>query len=131
MKRRRAREYALQMLFRHEFTGDGPEAFWQGRREEEEVVRFANAVVEGTLKHLDEIDALIKDAAEHWVLERMAAVDRNILRAGVYEIMYAGDIPTAVAINEALEIAKKYSTTESASFINGILDRVAKRKEGA
>jgi len=87
--------------------------------------------VQGTLQHKEEIDALIRKAAEHWVLERMAAVDRSILREAAYEIMYVEDIPPAVTINEALEIAKKYSSEESASFINGILDRIAKWKAGS
>jgi N utilization substance protein B len=131
MKRRRAREYALQALFQYEFTGKEPDlrSFWEGKREEKEVVRFSNSIIMGTIRHMPEIDAVIRQTAEHWVIERMAAVDRNILRAAVYELLYARDIPPAVAINEALEIAKKYSTSEAASFINGILDRVHKRRQ--
>jgi N utilization substance protein B len=103
------------------------DAFWQDIREKDlEVVRFANALAEGTLRHLDDIDFAIKGAAEHWVLERMAAVDRNILREAAYEILYLEDIPPAVTINEAVEIAKKYASAESAAFINGILDKIAK-----
>ena len=104
------------------------DAFWLDVKEEDlDVVSFANALVEGTLGHLKDIDSAITVAAEHWVLERMAAVDRNILREAAYEILYLEDIPPAVTINEALEIAKKYASKESAAFINGILDKIAKR----
>lgn len=127
MKRRKAREYALQILFQHEFAGGNADiaSFWSDKHEKPEVVEFANAIARGTIENLGEIDAAIARAAEHWVLERIAAVDRNILRAAAYELLFRKDIPPAVAINEALEIAKKYSSAESASFINGILDRIA------
>ncbi len=85
--------------------------------------------MQGTIDNMEEIDRVIKEAAEHWEMERMAAVDRNILRFAVYEILYRSDIPSAVTINEALEIAKKYSSLESAPFINGLLDRIAKDKK--
>ena len=132
MKRRNAREYALQFLFQSEFIDneqikDHLKQFWADKENDAEVKKFANDLIEGTLSMLDEIDKEIKEAAEHWVLERMAAVDRNILRFAVYELIGRRDIPSAVTINEAIEIAKKYSTLESASFINGILDRVAKK----
>ena len=130
MKRRHAREYALQMLFQRDFI-ESPEElsrFWEGKDVTLEVQEFANRIALGTSKHLEEIDEAIKASAEHWVLERMAAVDRNILRAGAYELLFGADIPQAVAINEAIEIAKKFSTTESASFINGILDRISKKR---
>ncbi len=128
MKRRLAREYALQMLFQRDFIESEEElaVFWEGKDVDPEVREFANRIARGTLKNLNEIDEAIKASAEHWVLERMAAVDRNILRAGAYELLYRDDIPRAVAINEAIEIAKKFSSSESASFINGILDRIAK-----
>jgi N utilization substance protein B len=131
MKRRRAREYALQMLFQKEFTEAGSDlaAFWGEKEEDEDVVSFANGIVRGTLENLAAIDGEIRNAAEHWVLERMAAVDRNILRAAAYEILYMEDIPPAVTINEALEIAKKYSSADSAAFINGILDRIAHKRK--
>ena len=80
----------------------------------------------GTKLHEAKIDELICEYAEHWELERMAVVDRNILREGIFEILWAGDVPPKVAINEALEVAKKFSTQESSRFINGILDRVHK-----
>jgi N utilization substance protein B len=129
-RRRRARQYALQLLYEYEFADGEPDiqGFFAELGEEKAVVDFTSRIVRGTLEHLPEIDAAIKDAAEHWVLERMAAVDRNILRAAAFELLYSPDVPPAVAIDEALEIAKRFSTTESASFINGILDRIAKTK---
>ncbi len=131
MNRRKAREYALQMLFQSEFAGgesEGtmPEDAGSGKGDKEELKNFATEIYRGTLRHLEEIDRVIQEAAEHWELRRMAAVDRNILRFAVYEILYRSDIPSAVTINEALEIAKKYSSLESVPFINGLLDKVAK-----
>lgn len=130
MKRRRAREYALQLLYEHEFADGEPDiaGFFAERDEPREVVDFTSRIVRGTLGHIEEIDAAIRESSEHWVLERMAAVDRNILRVGTYELLFSPDVPPAVAIDEAIEIAKRYSSTESASFINGILDRIAKTK---
>jgi N utilization substance protein B len=131
MKRRRSREYALQILFQLDMTGsefneDVWNEFWEGNEEEDaEIKNFALELVKSTRDHLHEIDEIIKKAAEHWSIDRMAVIDRNILRAAAYELIYRKDIPPSVAINEALEIAKKYSTEESAPFINGILDRIA------
>lgn len=131
MKRRRSREYALQILFQLELAGaelndDLLKEFWKGiNHEPDDVKDFTHRIVRETLDHLETIDAAIKKAAQHWSLERMAAIDRNLLRAAAYEILLRPDIPNSVIINEAIEIAKKYSTQESASFINGILDKVA------
>ena len=130
MNRRKAREYALQMLFQHEFAGEqSGMAFTEdhnpGKKTNADLNKFARELVTGTLGHLEEIDRTVQEAAENWKIDRMAAVDRNILRLAVYEIKYRTDIPTAVTINEALEIAKKYSSIESASFINGLLDKIA------
>lgn len=133
MKRRRAREYVLQILFQLEITGsklsdDVLNEFWKGKDESPEVKEFTESIVRGTLEHIVSLDEIIKNAAEHWALDRMAVVDKNILRAAGYELIYRKDIPASVAINEALEIAKKYSTEESASFLNGILDKISKEK---
>jgi len=134
MKRRRAREYALQILFQLELTGNKLsdkvfQEFWEGNDEEQEVKEFTYQIVENTRAHLGEIDEIIKKAAEHWAIYRMAVIDRSILRAATYELAYRTDIPKSVVINEALEIAKKYSTEESAPFINGILDKIAHLKK--
>lgn len=100
--------------------------FWADKKENREIREFAEELVKGTLEKLEDIDALIEKLAENWILGRMAAVDRNILRLAAFEILYRRDIPSAVTINEALEIAKKYSSSESAPFLNGVLDRLAK-----
>jgi len=131
MKRRKAREYALQMLFQADFTEkkidrSDLEEFWANKKEAAEVRKFTEDLVRGTLDKLDEIDRAVEGLAENWMLMRMAAVDRNILRFAAYEILFRNDIPSAVTINEALEIAKKYSSVDAASFLNGVLDRLAK-----
>ncbi len=131
MNRRKAREFALQMLFQHEFTGQrtdfrAAEDLDPARKEHREIRQFSEELVTGTLNHLEEIDSMIRQAAEHWKMDRMASVDRNIMRFAVYELLYRSDIPPAVTINESLEIAKKYSSLEAASFINGLLDKIAK-----
>jgi len=132
MKRRKAREYVLQFLFQSDFGNKGSisaglKQFWADKEEDTEIKKFAAEIIKGTLSSLDEIDSTINKSAEHWAIQRMAAVDRNILRFAVYELLYRDDIPRAVTINEAIEVAKKYSTTESAAFINGILDKIAKK----
>jgi N utilization substance protein B len=136
MKRRKAREYALQILFQVDFTkkridSKDLEEFWSGKKESRSVKEFTEDIVRGTLNSIDEIDAMIERVTENWLLKRMAAVDRNILRFAAYEILYRKDIPSAVTINEAIEIAKKFSSAESAPFINGILDQLAKESAKA
>ena len=130
-KRRKARELALQLLYQLDVQGEGSPAphldeFWARHPVDAEVRDFAEALVRGTKLHETKIDELISQYALHWELERMAVVDRNILREGIFEILWAGDVPPKVAINEALEVAKKFSTHESSRFINGILDRIHK-----
>jgi N utilization substance protein B len=131
MKRRKAREFALQLLFQIDFTKSALERkdleeFWSGKTVTPEVREFTESLVKGTLDKLEDIDMTIEKATKNWLLKRMAAVDRNILRSAAYELLYRKDIPTAVTINEALEIAKKFSSVESASFLNGVLDKLAK-----
>ena len=131
MKRRRAREYALQMLFqldvtKNKISQDVLQDFWKNIKVDDEDVReFADDIVVGTREHIDEIDRVITGTAEHWSIDRIAIVDRNILRVATYELLYRHDIPPPVIMNEAIEIAKKFSTEDSASFINGILDKIA------
>lgn len=130
MKRRRAREYALQLLFQLDLTGNELneellKEFWEGNNEDPDVKEFTYSIVRGTKENLNTIDEIIKKATEHWSIDRMAVVDRNILRAATYELFYRTDIPSSVTINESIEISKKYSTEESSSFINGILDKIA------
>jgi N utilization substance protein B len=130
MKRRRSREYALQILFQLdlnnvEISDKVFNEFWEGNDEEDDVKEFTASIVKATRENLTSIDETIKNAAEHWVIGRMAVIDRNILRAATCELLFRSDIPSSVVIDEALEIAKKYSTEESAPFINGILDKIA------
>ena len=131
MKRRKAREHALQILFQLDIRKEKPSAialkrFWAEYDADDEVRSFAEELVKGTYKHLSKINDLIHQCAKNWSLDRMALVDRNVLRMAVYEILFRMDIPTSVTINEAIEIAKKYGTEESGSFVNGILDSVAR-----
>ncbi|MCE5195154.1 MAG: transcription antitermination factor NusB [Nitrospiraceae bacterium] len=132
MKRRLSREYVLQFLFQNDFS-DKKEAknsmnqFFSDKQEDTEIIKFAKKIINGTLEKQDEIDDLIKKTTEHWIPDRIAVVDKNIMRSAIYELLFCDDIPAAVTINEAIEIAKKYSTFESASFINGILDKIAKK----
>jgi N utilization substance protein B len=131
MKRRKAREYALQILFQLDIRKEKPSAavlkhFWAEYDPDEDVKAFSEEIVRGTYKHIARINELLHQCAKNWSLDRMAVVDRNVLRMAVYEILYRIDIPTSVTINEAIEIAKKYGTDESGSFVNGILDRAAR-----
>lgn len=128
--RHKARECALQMLFAADLVdADGPAIvanYWTelGDSAVEEKARdFANSIVLGTLENLPAIDDRIRTRAEHWRIERMAIVDRNVLRLAVYEFVFR-DTPNTVAINEALETARRFSTYEATQFINGILDAI-------
>jgi transcription antitermination protein NusB len=142
MKRRNAREYALQFIYGIDMVSLDPEQrqkagyereldeFWKAAEEASAEVRaFTERLVKIAITNLAEIDRLIQKAAKKWKLVRIAAIDRNIMRLAVCEIVFMDDIPDAVSINEALEIAKKFSTAESAAFINGILDRISKDKQ--
>lgn len=128
--RRKARECALQMLFAADVTkvrvDELVRSYWaeMGDADVEEPAReFATRLATGTLAHLDELDERIRARAEHWRISRMAIVDRNVLRLAVYEFLYE-PTPRTVAINEALEIARRFSTYEATQFINGILDAI-------
>jgi N utilization substance protein B len=128
--RRKARELALQMLFQADLGRQGPEqvrkTFWAERSQVDEAAHdFAEELFRVATGRAAEIDALIGRHAEHWRMERMAAVDRNILRAGVAEFL-AMETPKPVVINEALEIARRFSAPESIHFINGVLDSIAR-----
>jgi transcription antitermination protein NusB len=100
-------------------------SFWENFKTDEDVKSFFRQLAGGVLKNREEIDALIDGASLNWRLSRMAVVDRNILRFSVYELLYLSDIPPSVTINEAVEIAKRYGSEESPSFINGILDKIS------
>jgi N utilization substance protein B len=128
-RRSRGREVALQVLYQVEQnTGIIPEEvhhFIQRRlRCDRKLCEFTEELIAGVMAHQSCIDSLISRVAENWRLDRMAAIDRNILRLGAYEMMFCPDVPPKVAINEALELAKRYSTAQSSRFVNGILDRM-------
>lgn len=106
-----------------------PEEGERRRREVDEAFEYARSLVEGTLGHMDEVNRLIREQADNWRLERMPAVDRNILRLAVYELLYEADIPKLVVVDEAIELAKKFSTDQSSRFVNGLLDGLLKRRE--
>jgi len=129
--RRKSRELALQMLFQLDMGKQDPEevrrTFWSERKDLDEKVRgFADELFRIACERQDEIGDLIERNAEHWRLDRMAAVDRNLLRAGVAEFLGFPKTPPPVVINEALEIARRFSAPESVQFINGVLDSVAR-----
>ncbi|RLA79524.1 MAG: transcription antitermination factor NusB [Deltaproteobacteria bacterium] len=130
MKRRRSREIALQILYQLEVNPLRPEEavelYWKNFSPPEDLREFTERVVRGVVERKGEIDRMIAGASEHWRLERMDRVDRNILRMGVFEIVYCDDIPYKVAINEAIELGKRFGSEDSGGFINGILDRIAK-----
>ena len=135
-RRTRGREIALQVLYQTEQNPGMPATeirrFVERRlRGEKKLVEFAEALIAGVESHKPEIDGLISDVAENWRLDRMAAIDRNILRLGAYEMLHCPEVPTKVAINEALELAKRYSTAQSSRFVNGILDRLQSRPAAA
>jgi len=135
-RRSRAREYALQMLYEIEIThkpvDDVIMAFWDtadgvGDGDDANEIRdFANRIVQAVVAALSRIDEQIEKSAEHWKISRMALVDRNILRIGAAELLHMDDVPSKVAINESIELAKKFGDAESSKFVNGILDKVAK-----
>ena len=116
------------MLYQHDVGKQPPadilETFWEMNEHPLKVQEFANKLFEGSLARLKEIDKTIQQHTKHWRLSRMAAVDRNILRLAVFEFLTSPRTPETVVINEALEIAKKFSTHESAQFVNGILDSI-------
>ena len=135
-RRSRGREVALQVLYQVEQNAHVPlpevRRFIQRRLlGDRKLCEFAEGLIAGVKQHQARIDALISEAAENWRLDRMAAIDRNILRLGAYEMMYCHEIPARVAINEALELAKRYSTAQSSRFVNGILDRVLQSQAAA
>jgi N utilization substance protein B len=119
---------ALQFLYQAEFAGQRGAAevarFWQHFQKGNKTPDYLLQLVEGVAAHLEELDALIARYSEHWRLERMAVVDRNLLRLAVFELLYEPQIPPKVVINEAVELAKLYGTEGSSAFVNGILDRV-------
>jgi N utilization substance protein B len=127
VSRSRCREWALQVLYQAEYLGHRQGEvirYYRHFRERDKVPAYLTKLVEGVTVNQEELDALIRQHSEHWRLERMAAVDRNLLRLALYELLHQPAIPAKVVINEAVELAKRYGSEESGSFINGILDRI-------
>ncbi len=135
-KRSLAREAALKVLYQLDITKDPPEEglkiFFRHHRVPVDAKLFVTHLVAHTTAHLKEIDALLSRYATNWTLNRMAMVDRNILRLGTYELMFGDETPPKVVINEAVELAKQFGTADSGKFVNGVLDSIhkAERKSG-
>lgn len=134
-KRRTARELAVQLLYQIEVAAGDPEAvtnrFWDERRAESDVELFASVLVKTYEENAEEVDAVVAAAAHNWDFDRIARVDRNILRVATTELLFVDDVPPKVTVNEAIEIAKKYGSTEkSYGFINGVLDRIMRETVG-
>lgn len=128
--RRHAREWAVQFLFQRDFNAADLDCaladFWSEKQANPKLRQFTEDLIRGVMDHLADLDAKIRAYAEHWDVKRMNAVDRNVIRLALYEMLYRPDIPPIVSINEAVEIAKAFSSLESGRFVNGILDRARK-----
>ena len=135
-KRTRAREFALQILYqvdiRHAEPAEVLQDYWEEKTKKEEIEpeirEYTETLVRGVLEKLGFLDKTIERCAENWEIKRMAYVDRNILRLAAYEMLHLDEIPVKVAINEAVELAKRYGEADSSKFVNGILDRIAKTR---
>ena len=129
-QRRKARECALQILFQLEFNSADPKdlikVYWEHQKASRDVREYGTWIVETMLAHAGAIDAAIQTASKNWRLARMAVVDRNILRIAVCELLYGRPLVPAIVMDEAIEIAKRYSGEESAVFVNGVLDAVVR-----
>jgi N utilization substance protein B len=131
-RRSRAREVALQMLFQFDFNPGVPrldlERFARERLRDPDLVRFCLELYDGVRSRHDAIDQMLAQAAENWRLPRMAAVDRNVLRLGCHELFFSADTPPRVALDEAIELARRYGSADSPGFVNGVLDNVYRRQ---
>jgi N utilization substance protein B len=129
--RRKGRELALQVLYQGDMSGEPPEqllhSFAQSFDHTPKAREFGEALVRGVLSRREQIDASITAASEHWRLERLSRVDANVIRIAVYEMTTPPGLPIEIAINEAVEVARKFGTAESAAFVNGVLDQIAAR----
>lgn len=135
-KRTIAREHVLKVLYQRDITNrqidQVVEQYWEEQEDrDDETMNFANRLIFGISSHLKEIDKKISEYANNWQLKRMAVIDRNVLRLGLYELQFEPEIPPKVTINEAIELAKKYGDLESGKFVNGILDKIHKTEFSA
>ncbi len=130
--RSKAREIALCILYQMEITKKKVvellNIYLESYPQKQEVIDFSRILVGGVEKSLSSIDSIIKKYAKNWEIERMAVIDRNILRLGIFELLYLEDIPPKVSINEAIELAKRFGDKDSSRFVNGILDRIYKEE---
>ncbi|GMU93966.1 MAG: hypothetical protein AMXMBFR4_30240 [Candidatus Hydrogenedentota bacterium] len=126
--RRRARERAMQFLFGIDFTSyewrDAIERFWRDNPSKNSVRSYADSLIQGVMDHRAELDERISSALDKWAPDRVGRVERNVLRIALFEMCYKGDVPRAVAINEAIEVAKQYGADDAGRFVNGVLDRI-------
>ena len=131
-RRTRARELALKLLYKLDLLGEEPTkenvSCLAAEVREPSIVEFATDLVTNCCKHRKDLDRVIAGVVRNWDIRRMAIIDRNIMRIAVYELLYRQDIPEKVAINEAIDLAKKYSTADSGAFVNGILDKIREGK---
>ena len=131
--RRTAREYALQMLYQWDLRRDNLDTsiatFWEVTSAEDDVRTFADRLVYGTVEHLQDIDPLIERHAKNWRMKRMETLDRNLLRMAAQELLHERETPALVVIDEAIEIARRFSTRGSPQFINGLLDSIYREIE--
>lgn len=131
--RRRAREYALQMLFQLDVTGATPSEifrhFWTNQEAAEDTRRFSERLVQAVYDRREVTDRMINRSTEHWRVARMAVVDRNVLRMALCEMLHDPETPAPVAIDEAIEVAKKFGGAESGAFVNGVLDAIRRGLE--
>ncbi|MFH0881129.1 MAG: transcription antitermination factor NusB, partial [Lentisphaerota bacterium] len=122
--------WAVQFLFQRDFNRDDLEKaledFWSSVKSDAKSKAFSEELIRGVESHLDELDAQLQSCTEHWDIKRMGGVDRNVMRVAFYEMLYRPDIPPVVSINEAVDIAKEFSSVESGKFVNGILDKVCR-----
>ncbi len=132
-RRRKAREYALQMLFQIDLTDASPQLvfdqFWSNQEAEPDEREFAERLVQGVVAQRRELDRYIVGAADNWRVERMATVDRNILRVAIHELLDDEQTPPPVIIDEAIAVAKRFGSGESGSFINGVLDSIRRQMD--
>lgn len=134
MRRRKARELALKMLYQVELNGEDAQTALENYCKifpyQNDIVDYARFLLLGIAKEKRKLDGYIEKASEHWKLNRITYVDRGILRTAIFEMLFSSDVPPKVAIDEALELAKKFGTEESKDFVNGVLDRVLKEYYG-
>lgn len=131
-ERHRARRIALQLLYQREVTGESVSRILDENSystEDGEPDDYSRALVLGVEERLESIDGVLSDVSEHWTVGRMPLVDRNILRIATFELLHTEDVPPSVAINEAVELAKVYGGDDSSKFVNGVLGKIAERRE--